>query len=89
MRKVESYDYNRFKTKFLDNVLEQEIMDREERERKEEEKREFMDKMKSYGEMVKEMHKPQVSRRKQLEMELIKERITQPGRRSVHGSHST
>ena len=89
MKKVESYDYNRFKTKFLDSVLEQEIMNREERDRKEEEKREFMDKMKSYGEMVKEMHKPQISRRKQLEMKLIKERVTNPGRRPLHGSYST
>ena len=53
---------------------------------KEEEKVQMIQKRKSYGSMVKDNFKPTISKKKQLEMQLIKENLKNPGRKRYLGS---
>ena len=80
------YKYKDYETNFLNNVKEQELEEKEEAERREAEKKELADKMKSYGDMVKEMHWPTVSKKKQLEMQLLKESMKHPIRKKIDSS---
>lgn len=66
-----SYDFHKYKSKFTEDVLDNEEKRKEEERRKEEEKRKNAEKMQSYAKFVKEMHVPQVSRKKQLELQLM------------------
>lgn len=81
-----NYKYKDYETNFLSAVKEQELEEKEEAERREAEKKELADKMKSYGDMVKEMHWPTVSKKKQLEMQLLKESMKHPVRRRLDAS---
>lgn len=81
-----NYNYKEYETNFLETIKEREIREKEEAERKETEKRDQIDKMKSYGDMVKEMHWPTVSKKKQLEMQLLKDSIKHPVRKTLDSS---
>ena len=81
-----NYNYKEYETNFLEALKERELREKEEAERKENEKKEFTDKMKSYGDMVKEMHWPTVSKKKQLEMQLLKESLKHPIRKRLDAS---
>lgn len=81
-----NYRYKDMETNFIQAVKEQDIQAKEDAEKKEAEKRELTEKMKSYGEMIKEMHWPTVSKKKQLEMQLLKESMKHPVRKRLNGS---
>lgn len=80
------YDYKKFETNWINSVKEQDLHQKEEQEKKEGEKKELYDKMRSYGDMVKEMHWPSVSKKKQLEMELLKQSLKHPIKKGLNGS---
>ena len=81
-----NYRYKEYETNFLSAVKEHELETKEEAERREMEKKEHIDKMKSYGDMIKEMHWPTVSKKKQLEMQLLKESMKHPIRKRLDAS---
>lgn len=81
-----NYDYKKFETNWINSVKEQDTAMKEIQEKKEGEKKEMYDKMKSYGDMVKEMHWPNVSKKKQLEMQLLKQSLKHPIRNHLNGS---
>jgi hypothetical protein len=81
-----NYRYKEFESNFITQVKEQDIQAKEEAEKREMEKRELNEKMKSYGDMVKEMYVPTVSKKKQLEMQLLKESMKHPIRQRLNGS---
>jgi hypothetical protein len=82
----DDFTYKKYETNWINSIKEQESQQKELQERKDGEKKEMYDKMRSYGEMVKEMHKPAVSKKKQLEMQLLKESIRHPIRNRLQGS---
>lgn len=57
------YNYKKFETNWINSIKERDLHEKEELEKKEGEKKELYDKMKSYGDMVKEMHWPNVSKK--------------------------
>lgn len=84
-----NYKYKEYETNFIDAIKEQDVQAKEEAEKKENERRELAEKMKSYGDMIKEMHWPTVSKKKQLEMQLLKESMKHPIRTQLNASALT
>lgn len=72
------YDPSKYKSKFLDTVLENEEQNKLEFQKKTEEISELVNKKKNYSKLVLETHKPKVSKRKKMEMELIKQNLQNP-----------
>mmetsp|Transcript_12988 Transcript_12988/g.14938 ORF Transcript_12988/g.14938 Transcript_12988/m.14938 type:complete len:586 (-) Transcript_12988:8-1765(-) len=72
------YDPSVYKSRFLDTVLEDEKNHQLEQQKKYEELSELMKKKKNYAKLVLETHKPKVSKRKKMEMELIKQNLQNP-----------
>lgn len=85
-RRPDDFSYKKLETNWINQVKEYETHEKEEKERKDGEKKEHYEKMKSYGDMVKEMHWPNVSKKKQLEMQLLKESLKHPIRNNLNGS---
>eukprot|EP00347_Sterkiella_histriomuscorum_P020948 403335841 len=67
-----SYDYSKYHTKFLDNIMEQEAAQQEEKERKDEERQRVQEQRDIYDKYVKEMHWPKISEKKKAELETLK-----------------
>lgn len=82
----DDFSYKKLETNWISAIKERDIHAKEEAERKEGEKKELYEKMRSYGDMVKEMHWPTVSKKKQLEMQLLKESMKHPIRNRITGS---
>jgi hypothetical protein len=82
----DDFSYKKLQTNWIKAIKERDIEQKEEEERKNGEKKELYDKMRSYGEMVKEMHWPNVSQKKQLEMQLLKESLKHPIKNRLNGS---
>lgn len=82
----DDFTYKKYETNWIQQVKEQETQAREEQEKKEGEKRELYEKMRSYGDMVKEMHWPTVSKKKQLEMKLLRQSLKHPLKPNLNGS---
>ena len=59
--RIRSYDYAKYKSKFLEPVIESEKQELEQAKFKEEEKKRMYEKKVNYGRLVKEMHPPRVS----------------------------
>ena len=76
-----NYNYKDYESQFTNAIKEYDLQKKEENKIKEEEKFEMIQKKKSYGTMVKDNFKPKISKKKQLEMELIKEKLKNPGRK--------
>jgi len=72
------YDPSKYKSKFLENVLDYDESKKIEQNKKYEEVAELMKKKKNYAKLVLETHKPKVSKRKKMEMELIKQNLENP-----------
>lgn len=72
------YDPSKYKSKFLDNVLDYEENMKLNQQKKYEEMSELMKKKKNYAKLVLETHKPKVSKRKKMEMDLIKQNLQNP-----------
>lgn len=67
-----------YKSKFLDSVLEYEEAEKVTQQKKFDELQEMLNKKKNYAKLVMETHKPKVSKRKRMEMELIKQNLQNP-----------
>ena len=80
---TDNYHYKEYETNFIQAIKEQDMHEKEEADRREIEKRELTEKMRSYGEMVKEMHRPTVSKKKQLEMQLLKQNLKHSSSRKL------
>ena len=77
--KIESeYDPSKYHSKFLENVLDSEAQRKIEEEKKAKEISELLNKKNNYSKLIMETHKPQISKRKQMEMELIKQNLKEP-----------
>ncbi|CAI2361078.1 unnamed protein product [Moneuplotes crassus] len=77
--KVDSeYDPKKYHSVFLDNVLDSDAKLKEELRKKSFEVSELTSKKKNYSKLIMETHKPQISKRKKMEMELIKQNLKQP-----------
>ena len=62
--RIRSYDYAKYKSKFLEPVIESEKQEVEQAKFKEEEKKRMYEKKVNYGRLVKEMHPPRISEKK-------------------------
>jgi hypothetical protein len=82
----DDFSYKKYETNWIQMVKENDMQKKEVDQQKEGEKRELYEKMKSYGDMVKEMHWPSVSKKKALEMQLLKQSLKHPIRNSLNGS---
>lgn len=72
------YDPSVYKTKFLDSVLDYDSQNKAQEAKKNEEIAELQKKKKNYAKLVLETHKPRVSKRKKMEMDLIKQNLQNP-----------
>jgi hypothetical protein len=72
----ESYDYRKYKSKYMEKVIENELLSKEQKLYEGEKKREHLEKWREYDEIVKQKYKPVTSRRKQEELIKIKEKLT-------------
>lgn len=72
----QTYDYRKYKTKYIDKVIEDEIINKEKYNSTKEQAREWRDKLKEYDEIVKQKYAPVPSKRKQIEIEQIKHELT-------------
>ena len=73
-----TYDPSKYHTKFLDEVLDYDSRAKQEEEQKTKEISALVSKKKNYSKLVMETHKPSVSKKKQMEMELIRQNLDQP-----------
>lgn len=76
-----NYNYKEYESQFTNAIKEYDLQKNEEQKMKEDERLQMIQKKKSYGSMVKDNFKPKISKKKQLEMELIKEKLKNPGRK--------
>ena len=74
--RIKSYDYAKYKSKFLDPVMEGERQEVLLAKKKEDEKKRMYEKKQNYGRLVKEMHKPRISEKKRYAL-LLKTRYLQ------------
>ena len=83
-------DPAKHKSKFLEDIVERELHDKEERDKEDDEKRRRMEKMGNYAKFVKEMHWPKVSEEKKIKLEILKENLKHPVRqpRAPASSHT-
>lgn len=80
LRLMEASDRNRLQSYAMQKILEN---DREAKEQKimiEKQRQEMIDKKKQYADKVKDLHKPQISEKKRLELQLLKENLKHPVR---------
>jgi hypothetical protein len=88
-----NYDPSKYKSKFLDEILDNEQKSKLEEKRKAEEVGEMAMRKQNYAKLVQETHKPTVSKRKEMEMDLIKQNLAKPTafermkKRMVSSSH--
>jgi hypothetical protein len=73
-----NYDPSKYKSKFLENVLDYEEQSKQQEQRKTEEVSDLLSKKKNYAKLVQETHRPIVSKRKKMEMDLIKQNLAKP-----------
>lgn len=85
-RPKDDFTYKKYETNWIQNIKDYDLEEQEEKEKKEGEKKELYEKMRSYGDMVKEMHWPSVSKKKQLEMQLLKQSLNHPLKNRLNGS---
>lgn len=86
---MQTYELNKHKSMFLNNILEEEREKKELELIKSAELADFYEKRKNYGALVQQMHKPVISRKKQIEIELNKKKLKHIPRISiVSGSQS-
>lgn len=71
----ENSTFGRHKSMFLESIQARETDNKRYEMMRSLEKQELKDKMLSYGKMVKEMHKPIISRKKQVELEIAKAKL--------------
>ena len=76
-----SYNYKEMESQFTNAIKEHDMEQIEKQKLAEEEKKQMMQKAKSYGDMIKSQFKPKVSKKKQLEMQLLKENLANPVRK--------
>jgi hypothetical protein len=74
----DDFTYKKYETNWIQKVKDQVVVAKKEKEKKDTEKREIFEKMRTYGDMVKEMHWPAVSKKKQLEMKLLMQSSNHP-----------
>ena len=69
-----------YRSQFHDSFQEEQKLRKLQTEKENRERRERLNKMQNYGQLVKKIHKPTISKSKQLEMQKIKE-LSQLGAR--------
>ncbi|CAI2363373.1 unnamed protein product [Moneuplotes crassus] len=80
---------HKHKSMFMLNVLEQEQQEKESDLIKSAELHNLYDKRKNYGELVKQMYKPEISRKKQIEMKIQKAKLKHiPKANTIESLHS-
>ena len=72
------YDPNRYKSKFMDKIIKDEEQNKAQKDHKVEELSKLIKKKENYSKLVLETHKPTISKRKKMEMELIKQNLDNP-----------
>ncbi|CAI2359035.1 unnamed protein product [Moneuplotes crassus] len=72
------YDHKKYHSVFLDNVLDSDAKAKEAIFKKSRQSNELCTKKKNYSKVIMETYKPQISKRKKIEMELIKQNLIQP-----------
>ena len=72
---INNYKFSKHKSVCLSSILDQETYDKENQLMQSAEKSDLYAKMKNYGQLVQQMHKPVVSRKKQIEVELNKAKL--------------
>ena len=83
------YENKNLKSKYYESVLEQQTLAREKEEKETEDRKRMHEKMNSYSKFVKEMHWPHISKKKQQEIEEIKDELTHRNvRRSLQPAQS-
>lgn len=82
----ESYNPKQFQSKYLDRVIENELLTKEQKIEEEERLREYHEKMKEYDETIKRKYGPVTSRKKQEELEKIKKELAMNPRDKVRRS---
>ena len=73
-------DAGKYKSKFLEDIVERELHEKEEKDKEDDNKRRRMEKMGNYAKFVKEMHWPKVSEEKKAKLEILKENLKHPVR---------
>ena len=83
-------DPGKYKSKFLEDIVERELHEKEEKDKEDDNKRRRMEKMGNYAKFVKEMHWPKVSEEKKIKLEVLKENLKHPVRqpRAPASSHN-
>ena len=71
----QNYDYSKYKTKYMEQVIEDEIMKKEQQSIEFEKRQQYREKWREFDEYVKKKYKPVTSRRKQDEINKIKEEL--------------
>ena len=71
----QTYNYSKYKTKYLKQVIEDEIMKKEQQIMKSEKRQQYREKCKEFDDYVKEKYKPITSLKKQDEINKIKEEL--------------
>lgn len=77
---------SRYRSKFLNDFKEQKQQDEIEKLQQEEKKGKLLNKRNNYAKLVMETHKPRISKKKALEMQLIREGYTNKTRRQIASS---
>ena len=71
-KRQEDYDPQKYRTDWQRELLEKEQAEREAKQKIDEYRKEKLEKMLSYDKMIKHQHKPSTSKRKHLEIEILK-----------------
>ena len=76
-----NYNYKQMESQFTHAIKEYDMQKNEQAKLAEDEKKQMLQKKKSYAQMVKSNYKPTISKKKQLEMQLLKENLANPARK--------
>lgn len=82
----QTYDYKKFHSTYMDRVIEKQILDKEKQMEDSERRHEYQNKMREYDDTIKKNYKPVTSRKKQEQIEKIKEQLNMNPREKVRRS---
>lgn len=82
----EKYDYQKFHGKYMEKLIEDEYLHKEQQFEQEERKRNYRENMRDYDEIIKKKYQPVVSHKKAEEIEKIKEELTMNPRDKIRRS---
>lgn len=80
---AENYDYTKYHGKYMERVIENDLLSRENKQDEEERIKEYQNKMREYDNTIKQTHKPLISQRKIEELKKIKSELLMNPREKV------